>query len=182
MLLSELARSDLNHPAQAESHIRQISGTARELTRAMDEIVWAVNPRNDTIASLASYFGSYAQRLLDLASVACGLDVAEDLPDYPLDPKFRQELFLAFKEGLTNVVRHAAATQVWVRIRVKDGQILVVLADNGRGFDSGARQAGADGLANMYDRLKSLGGVCDISSAPNGTAVHFRAPLPKRLV
>jgi signal transduction histidine kinase len=142
-----------------------------------------VNPRNDTIASLASYFGSYAQRLLDLASVACGLDVAEDLPDYPLDPKFRQELFLAFKEALTNVVRHAAATQVWVRISVKDGQILVVLADNGRGFDALTRQAGADGVANMKDRLQALGGICEISSnTPRGTAVHFRAPLPKRLV
>ena len=182
-MLSSLVKSATTSPDEKNRYLADLTETARRMVNSLDEIVWAVNPRNDTIASLASYFGSYAQRLLDLASVACGLDVAEDLPDYPLDPKFRQELFLAFKEALTNVVRHAAATQVWVRISVKDGQILVVLADNGRGFDALTRQAGADGVANMKDRLQALGGICEISSnAPQGTAVHFRAPLPKRLV
>src|SRR5262249_40563554 len=118
----------------------------------------------------------------DLASVSCGLDVAEDLPDHSLDPKFRQQLFLAFKEALTNVVRHAAATQVWLRISVKDSQIIVVLSDNGRGFASRERQAGADGVANMKERLRALGGQCEISSdTGSGTAVQFQAPLPKRL-
>jgi signal transduction histidine kinase len=121
--------------------------------------------------------------LLDLAGVACGLDVAEDLPDYPLDPKFRQELFLAFKEALTNVVRHAGATQVWLRISVQDREIIVVVADNGRGFEAKEQRAGADGMANMKERLKSLHGSCEISSeTQKGTTVRFQAPLPKRLL
>ena len=94
----------------------EMNELALRMVTSLDEIVWAQNPRNDTIASLAGYFGSYAQRLLELASVGCGLDVAEDLPDHPLDPRFRQELFLAFKEALTNVVQHADATKVWLRI------------------------------------------------------------------
>jgi signal transduction histidine kinase len=150
---------------------------------SLDEIVWAVNPRNDTIASLASYFGSYSQRLLDLASVKCGLDVAEDLPEHPLDPRFRQEIFLAFKEALTNVVRHARAQQVWLRISVRDDLLLVDLADNGHGFNLSERKNGDDGLANMKERLKSLGGSCEIISEPHqGTTVRFQAPLPKRLL
>ena len=114
---------------------------------------------------------------------SCGLDVAEDLPDHPLDPRFRQELFLAFKEALTNVVRHADATQVWLRISVQNRQLTVVVVDNGHGLDLRQRAAGADGIANMEVRLKSLGGVCDISSEnQKGTTVRFQAPLPKRML
>jgi signal transduction histidine kinase len=121
--------------------------------------------------------------LLDLASISCGLDVAEDLPDHPLDPRFRQELFLAFKEALTNVVRHAQATQVWLRISVQRGDIVVEVADNGHGLDAGKRDVGADGIANMKERLTALGGECEISSGKEkGTAVRFRAPLPRRML
>jgi signal transduction histidine kinase len=109
--------------------------------------------------------------------------VAEDLPEYPLDPKFRQEIFLAFKESLTNVLRHAQATQVWVRISVQKDMLVVELADNGRGFDLQAHQSGNDGLANMNERMKSLGGTCEIKSEiQKGTTVRFLAPLPKKLL
>jgi hypothetical protein len=182
-MLSSLIRSQTTSGDEKNRYLDELSETARGMVTSLDEIVWAVNPRNDTTASLASYFGSYAQRLLDLASVSCGLDVAEDLPDHPLDPRFRQELFLAFKEALTNVVRHAAATQVWLRMSVQNGEIIVVVADNGRGLDSRKHEAGADGIANMTERLKSLGGVCGITSdGRNGTTVLFQAPLPKRML
>lgn len=182
-MLCTLVKSPTTSSGEKNRYLDELTATAGRMVTSLDEIVWAVNPRNDTIASLASYFGAYAQRLLDLAGVSCGLDVAEDLPDHPLDPKFRQELFFAFKEALTNVVRHAGATQVWMRISVANGQLAVVLADNGRGFDMSERRAGADGLANMADRLKSLGGACDISSSlQQGTTVRFQAPLPERLL
>ena len=133
------------------------------------------------IASLASYFGSYAQRLLDLAGIACGLDIAEDLPEHPLDTKFRQEIFLAFKEALNNVVRHARATQVWLRISVTTGQLVVEVADNGQGFSPQKPQVGEDGLANMNERMKTLQGRCDIRSEPaTGTTVRFQVPLPPK--
>jgi signal transduction histidine kinase len=182
-MLSSLVKSPATSAAEKNRYLDQLTETARDMVTSLDEIVWAVNPRNDTIASLASYFGAYAQRLLDLASMSCGLDVAEDLPEHPLDPRFRQELFLAFKEALTNVVRHAAATRVWLRISVQQNQLVVVVADDGHGLDSRERQSGADGIANMKERLKALGGVCEISSASDqGTTVRFQAPLPGRLL
>jgi signal transduction histidine kinase len=182
-MLSSLVKSPAISPEEKSRYLDDLTETARRMVTSLDEIVWAVNPRNDTIASLASYFGSYAQRLLDLASVTCGLEVEEDLPEHPLDPKFRQQIFLAFKEALTNVFRHAEATQVRLRICVKDGSLLVELADNGRGYNPAARQAGHDGLANMEERLKSLGGDCEITSnAHQGTTVRFQAPLPKSLL
>ena len=182
-MLSSLVKSSTTTAEEKRRYLDELTETARRMVTSLDEIVWAVNPRNDTIASLASYFGSYAQRLLDLAGVSCGLDMAEDLPEHPLDPKFRQEIFLAFKEALTNIVRHAQATQVWLRIAVRDGRLIVELADNGQGFDLSERKTGDDGLANIQERLKSLGGACEITSdLQKGTTVRFQAPLPQRLL
>ena len=182
-MLSSLVKSPTTSDAEKNRYLDDLTETAARMVTSLDEIVWAVNPRNDTIASLASYFGSYAQRLLDLASVSCGLDVAEDLPEHPLDPKFRQEIFLAFKEALTNIVRHAQATQVWLRISVREDRLTVELADNGRGFNPHECKTGGDGLTNMKERLKSLGGDCEITSKiQNGTTLRFQAPLPKKLL
>ncbi len=182
-MLSSLVKSPTTSIEEKNRYLDELAETAGRMVTSLDEIVWAVNPRNDTIASLASYFGSYAQRLLELASVACGLDVADDLPEYPLDPKFRQEIFLAFKESLTNVLHHAHATQVWVRISVQNNFLVVELADNGRGFDMHERRPGADGLANLQERLKSLGGTCEVASEiGQGATVRLRAPLPKSLL
>lgn len=182
-MLTTLAKSATTSTEEKQRYLGELSETARRMVTSLDEIVWAVNPRNDTIASLASYFGSYAQRLLDLASVACGLDIAPDLPEYPLDPKFRQELFFAFKEAITNVVRHAGATQVWLRISVHEDTLIVEVSDNGHGFGPHNRNAGADGIVNMEDRLRALGGECEIkSNGREGTTVRFRAPLPETLL
>lgn len=182
-MLSSLAKSPTTSAEEKAHYLDDLSETARRMVTSLDEIVWAVNPRNDTIASLASYFGSYAQRLLELAGIACGLDIAEELPEHPLDPKFRQEIFFAFKEALTNIVRHAQATQVWLRISAQDHRLRVEVTDNGRGLQPAKRQAGNDGLANMKERLNRLGGECHIvGDATHGTTVQFSAPLPRRLL
>ncbi len=182
-MLSSLVKSSATSAQEKERYLDDLTGTALRMVTSLDEIVWAVNPRNDTIASLASYFGSYAQRLLDLAGVACGLDIAEELPEHPLDPKFRQELFFSFKEALTNIVRHARASQVWLRIAVRGHRLEVEVSDNGRGFNMSEPRAGSDGLPNMKERLKNLGGICEIvSDTKNGTSVRFSAPLPERLL
>lgn len=182
-MLTSLVKSPATSAEEKSRYVDELNETALRMVTSLDEIVWAVNPRNDTIVSLASYFGAYAQRLAELASVACGLDVAEDLPNYPLDPKFRQALFLAFKEALTNVVRHSRAKKIWLRMSVQNNALIVTVADDGRGINPGKRDDGADGLANMKERLRALGGSCDIQSEPGkGTAVRFEAPLPKTLL
>jgi signal transduction histidine kinase len=182
-MLSSLVKSPATSAEEKQRYLADLNETTLRMVTSLDEIVWAVNPRNDTVASLASYFGSYAQRLLDLAGVACGLDIAPDLPEHPLDPKFRQEIFLAVKEALTNVVRHAQATQVWLRISARGRGLAVEVADNGSGFNLSAPPAGSDGLANMKERLKALGGGCEIvSNTETGTTIRFSAPLPEGLL
>lgn len=177
-MLSSLVKSPSTPAADRERYADEMTELALRMVTSLDEIVWAENPRNDTIASLAGYFGAYAQRVLELASVGCGLDVAEDLPDYPLDPRFRRELFLAFKEALTNVIQHASATKVGLRISIQDEKLVVTVSDDGCGIVPDTREAGADGLANMQQRLTALNGNCEIQSDPGkGTTVCLKAPI-----
>jgi signal transduction histidine kinase len=179
-MLTSLVKSPATSVAEKERYLDDLSETALRMVTSLDEIVWAVNPRNDTIASLASYLGSYARRLLDLASVSCGLDISEDLPEQPLTPKVRQEIFFSLKEALNNVVRHAHATQVWLRIFVREDSLIVELADDGRGLDARPGAPGSDGIANMNERMQSIGGTCEImSDVQQGTTVRFRAPLSR---
>jgi len=183
-LLSELARRDT--PQELPNHVAQISEMARELTRNMDEIVWAVDPQNDTLDSLVTYVSKFAQDYLSVANIRCRLDVPAELPPYVLAAEVRHNLFLAIKEALNNVVKHAGASEAWLRIEVRPLAFTLVLEDNGCGLSAtkvnGAarkdRISSGHGLANMERRLRIAGGRCVVTSPENkGTRVEMSVDL-----
>ena len=117
-LLGELARQDHGEPEKAAARIDTISSTARQAIKSLDEIVWAVNPRNDTLAHLIDYAGQFALDYLRLAGIRCRLDFPEQAPPRELSTEVRHNLFLVIKEALHNIVKHARATEVWLRAMV----------------------------------------------------------------
>jgi signal transduction histidine kinase/ligand-binding sensor domain-containing protein len=171
--------------AQPSGVVEQIYDTAREATRALDEIVWAVNPRHDSLESLVSYMGKYAQDFLGAAGIRCRLYMPVKLPEWPLTAEVRHNLFLAFKEALNNVVKHAGAPEVHVALELRPDAFVLMVSDDGRGFDRAAgAAAGVDrivagsGLRNMQRRLEAIGGRCDIVSRPGrGAAVAFHVGM-----
>jgi len=177
---SEFAQdSTIGKEAQLQ-HTQEIGARARELVAALDEIVWAVNPKNDTVASLASYLCLFAERFLKPTRLRLRLKVTRSLPEYPLNAEERHNLFLAFKEALNNVVQHAKATEISLTIDAEGEVLLVVVADDGCGFDPSTARSEADGLGNMRRRLAQIAGSCELSSSlEKGTAVGFKLPLRK---
>jgi signal transduction histidine kinase/ligand-binding sensor domain-containing protein len=188
-MLSQTVRADLDGQAETAAEVDQIYRTARELTRAMDEIVWAVNPQHDTLDSLVTYLGRYAQQFLSVAGIRCRLDVPLNLPQWALSAEVRHNVFLAFKEALNNVVRHAGATEVRITLTTQSGGFALSIVDNGRGFLLPAakmrsvapvepsRLASGNGLGNMQRRLAEAGGRCEWTSAPSeGTRVTLSIP------
>jgi signal transduction histidine kinase len=178
----------LDDPLGAAEDLDRIYSTARELTRAMDEIVWAVNPQHDTLDSLATYLGRFAQDYLAVARVRCRLDLPMRLPAWPLTAETRHNLFLAFKEALHNAVKHAAATEVRISLSIEPQAFALRVEDQGHGFAARSagtpaspdptRVAAGNGLANMRQRLAEIGGRCEIRSAPGqGTTVEFIVPV-----
>ena len=179
-LLSELAKRDT--PEEIGEHVGQISGTARELTRAMDEIVWAINPHNDTLEGLITYVSKFAQQYLTLAGIRCRLDVPVQLPAYTLGAEVRHNLYLAIKEALNNVVKHSGATVASLRLEHAAGRISLTIEDDGCGLErtaerriaTGGRTSSGHGLFNMKRRLEDIGGRCELSAGPGGgTKVEF---------
>ena len=167
-LLGELANRDLPQADRAGQHIQQILATAREVFRAMDEIVWAINPKHDTLASLVAYLSKYSQDYLRPAGIRCRLDLPPDVPSRPLTSDARHNLFLTVKETLNNIAKHAAATEVWFRVSLDATRCVISIEDNGRGFPVGATRAGGNGLSNMKERLATIGGELKLESRPGG--------------
>jgi signal transduction histidine kinase len=177
-LLGDLVKNPAVPAPEKQQYLGQMTDTARSLVASLDEIVWAVNPRYDSVPSLASYYTLFAQRFLDLAGVACRPQMPASFPDYPLDAKGRHGLFLAFKEALNNVVRHSGANEVNLRIEVGNGELIIFVVDNGRGFDCQNHGFTGEGLRSMRHRLEQLGGSFEIDSRPGaGTQVELRMPV-----
>jgi ligand-binding sensor domain-containing protein/signal transduction histidine kinase len=179
-LLSEMAEADKNSPAEIESHAQQISQTARETTRSLDEIVWAVNPFNDTLEGLVNYVCNYAQEYLALAGLRYRADVPAQLPAITIPPEVRHNVFLAFKEAVNNVVKHAQASEVRVRLQLQPGNFALSIEDNGRGMgdlDAGAAQT-RNGLRNMRKRMEDIHGEFSINPGTGGgTIVCLTVPV-----
>jgi signal transduction histidine kinase len=150
----------------------------------MDEIVWAVNPEHDTLDSLVNYLGKYSLDYVGSLGLRCRLDLPVQLPQWLITAEVRHHLFLALKEALHNVVKHAAATEVSVSLTTSQNSFTLVARDNGRGFvpeevsrknsPEAGRSASRNGLINMRRRLEKIGGRCEIQSKPGaGTEVKF---------
>ena len=178
-LLGELARQDRAEPDKASHHLEKISGIARQVLKSLDEIVWAVNPRNDTLAHLIDYAGQFAVDYLRVAGIRCRLDLPAHVPSRELSTDVRHNLFLLVKESIHNVVKHAHASEVWLRVVTTEAQLRLSVEDDGRGFEKPPGDPGADGLRNMRQRIADIGGECRIESqAGAGTKVIVELPWP----
>jgi ligand-binding sensor domain-containing protein/signal transduction histidine kinase len=172
-LLSQSAHGELENPTQAAAQLERIYDTSRELTRSMDEIVWAVNPQHDTLDSLASYLGNFAQEYLVSLDRRCRLEVPLQLPHWPITAEARHNIFLAFKEALHNVIKHSGATEVVVFLELLPAGFILIVRDNGHGFNPASvpeRPGRGNGLKNMRQRMEKIGGRCEIRSTPGAGA------------
>src|SRR6185369_15178781 len=176
-LLSGLALRDWKSPDKSFEHVQLISTTARQVIKSLDEIVWAVNPRNDTLPELINYISQFAVDYLRTANIRCRVKALEHPPRRAVSSETRHSLFLAVKEALTNVVRHAHATEVLLRISATADSVSIAIEDNGTGFERHPNGAGADGLQNMRQRMEEIGGEFHVESMPgSGTRVSLTYP------
>ncbi len=185
MFQSSLAKSASAN--QMQSDLTQIACTARDLIRAMDEIVWAVNPENDTLDSLISYLSKYTQDFLQAAHLQCRLDFPASVPDIMIPTEIRHQLYLAIKEVLNNTAKHAKATEVLFRLRLDDMTLAFIVQDDGVGIaQAGAnhselfpsRPSSGNGLRQLPQRIQSIGGdfFCE-NGFENGTRIKIIIPL-----
>ncbi len=158
---------------------QRIAGKARASVHALNEIVWAVNPDNDNLSKLVDFVYGFSEEICQSTGLRCFRDVPVLLPVRALTSEFRHSLFLAVKEALNNVIKHARATEVWLRVRWAEDELQIEIEDNGQGFDASQGRLLGNGLKNMQARLSGLGGRTEIVSRPGlGTRVTFVVRLP----
>ena len=150
---------------------------AMETHRAFDEIVWSVNPRNDTVKELAHGICRYAEEFLARSPIKIRISMQPNLPEIAMEPSTRHSLFLATKEAISNAFKHSGAEQLHLSISFAGGVLEILVSDNGKGFDP-SLPSHRNGLKGMNERLIQIGGACSITCPPShGTSVQFRFPI-----
>jgi ligand-binding sensor domain-containing protein/two-component sensor histidine kinase len=173
-MVTEFMERETAPTDKSKPHVENIAKTTREVIQAMDEIVWTINPKNDTLDNLANYIFQYAQEYFQNTGVRCRMDLPPQLPYYPLSTEERHNIFMAVKEALNNVLKHAHATEVRISLAVEGIALRIVVTDNGCGFVLNGSHHGGDGLNNMKERLTRIGGRLEIQSKPDsGTRIEM---------
>lgn len=158
-----------------EEDIIKIREYSHEMIDKMGEIVWALNEKNDSLSDLLSYTRSYAVEYLSQNGIQCRVIMPDDLPVILVSGEFRRNIFLAVKETLHNIVKHAQATLV--RISIETGKTLIVtIQDDGIGFNQGETRPYSNGLINIKKRMNDVGGRVQIESG-KGTSICLEVPL-----
>jgi len=160
--------------------LRELAGAAhgevRRLARGLRPVVLEELGLVSALERLGEDFQRTHQVKVTLKSDA--------LPPGRLQPEAEAALYRIVQEGLSNVARHARASEVEIRLRQEDGSLRLVLRDDGQGFDAGALAAlkareGSFGLASIRERALMLGGDCAVRGRPGeGTTIEIRIPLP----
>ncbi|MCX6876319.1 MAG: triple tyrosine motif-containing protein [Verrucomicrobia bacterium] len=175
-MLSDLGQSQAD-PASAPQQFERIGNQVRAAVAALDEIVWATNPRDDNLPRFAEYVGRFADECFEDSAIRCWQEIPTDLPKLPLRADVRHNVFLAVKEALHNVLKHSGATEVWLRLEIPGATVSLEIEDHGRGFPE-TMPPGGHGLDNMRSRLAECAGTAELASTPGqGVKIRFVFPV-----
>ena len=167
-------------PEAAQAQMPKVATAAREMSRSLEAIVWAVRPENDTLRSLVTYLGRRMDELFEGTGTAYRFVAPHDLPDRMMFAEARHNVFLACKEALTNALKHSRAAEVQIELSCNEDHCQITITDNGRGFEpQGTLRTGASGLKNMRARMEEIKGGFELHSEPGkGTTVRLSFPIP----
>jgi ligand-binding sensor domain-containing protein/two-component sensor histidine kinase len=176
-VLSEVARNARGDGRTTSDQLASIAQISRESVASMSDIVWAINPTKDSLEDMVRRMRRFAGEACASRGVELEFHAPEHELEIRLDHDTRRQLFLVFKESVTNVVRHADCARAKVDLRVVGRTLVLAVADDGRGFDQAASSEG-NGLENMRRRAAALGGGLELDSAVGGgTRVRITVPF-----
>jgi signal transduction histidine kinase/streptogramin lyase len=166
-ILSEVARRQIGPDGSpAARPLDLIAHLSRVSVDSMSDIVWATNPENDFATNLITRMRNLANEVLATRDIDFTFEVIGDL-QARVDAQLRRQVFLMFKESVTNVVRHSGTPKVEITLHVDHHGLVLRVSDDGRGFDTATISEG-HGLASMRRRALSIGGCLKVETSPSG--------------
>jgi len=167
---SEVAKQ--KSPAVVDE-LEQIGDASRKIIEVMSDIVWTINPKNDTFENIISRMGTLVYNLLKAKNIEHTFQADESLNETKLPLESRRNFYLIFKEALNNLVKYSQATRASITLKNENGFIKLVIRDNGIGFDV-AESSKGNGMLNMKARAKEMKARLNIESEKgNGTKVEL---------
>jgi signal transduction histidine kinase len=178
-ILSNIAQKNLqqNQWEKTETIINKISRDSRMTLDAMDDIIWSVNPGNDSLQIVILRLKEFANPLLEAQEIEREFKIPTDTENVVVGMIPRRNLYLIAKEAINNAAKYAQASKVVVEIQKQANELIMTVEDNGKGFDTEVPSA-RNGLKNMEKRAKEIGGILTISSViDKGTTVQLHLPI-----
>lgn len=178
-LLSDLISAEPNtNGNETKQSLEKISEYARDVNTSLSEIVWSVNPKQDTLESLVAYMRNYIHSFLQDTGIHFTIDFPTEVNNRELNPEFKRTIFLVLKEALNNCVKHSKAKNITVRFHVSDHHFELTIRDDGKGFNVNDKSLLGNGLNNLEDRIRQFNGSFTVSSSPqNGCEIDVSADL-----
>lgn len=176
-ILGTMAQQTLPTGHPSGSMVERIVLEARMLSSSLDDIVWSINPRNDELSSLIARMNRYAAELFEASGITYEISIPDTIERVILPMEKRRDFYLIFKESVSNLVKHAQATQARLVISLIHKQLRLEVADNGKGFDA-TTSTDRNGLRNMRTRAQTLRGTLHIDTTPGqGTRLILEFPI-----
>ena len=176
-ILNELTRRNSANPQKVNEYLSKASEDIRQVSEGISDIVWNINPRYDNLEHLFIRMKRYASDILDGKNINYNIEFPDKTGDWKLDMDKRRDLYLLFKEGVNNLAKYSNATNATIKLQMEQGQIRLIIQDNGAGFDMEQVKPG-NGLQNMKQRALLLKGALSIDSQPGaGTRLELEMPV-----
>ncbi len=176
-LLSELIQSQHKDEKDLKKDINIIATSARRLVQTMSEIIWALNPQNDTLENLLAYTREQSQQYFESMDVQFVIEFPDNIPDIKLSNEQRRNLYLVTREALNNAMKHSNAQNIHLKLEITKSMFCFSVTDNGKGMKEKNNKHGGNGLVNMKKRMKDISGTIEWLPAEKGTAVKYCMPV-----
>ncbi|MDZ4795448.1 MAG: histidine kinase [Bacteroidota bacterium] len=178
-ILSEVASQKVQQQQTAAAHqmMNQIGVSSRLLLQNLDDIIWSINPKNDSIEKIVLRIKELATEVMELNKITYHLHFDNKFNNIGIPMQNRRHLFLIFKEALNNMVKYSHCKNAILSMYIKENTLILALEDDGIGFDTNNFIAG-NGLSNMQQRATEMKGKLLVQSTPGkGTSITLRCPL-----
>jgi ligand-binding sensor domain-containing protein/two-component sensor histidine kinase len=173
---SEVAGQQLDsNKENAGALLKKMGAASRGMIDNMNDIVWAIHPKNDQFENVIERMQFFAAELLSGKNILLVFNTDEKSKKVKLSMEKRKNFYLIFKEAVTNAYKYSSAENVTVDITTEGGWLCMQIGDDGSGFDPRGRNPAGNGLKNMRSRSQEIGADLHISSSPaQGTTVQFK--------
>jgi signal transduction histidine kinase len=169
--------SQQTHDPSVKVIMNELAENTGKLAGQIRHTIWTINAQNDTIDSLMTRLHQYALDYFEESGINCRIELMQEQTMATIQGSHRNEIYLAFKEALHNIYKHANADQVTIKMNMENQtQLVIEIHDNGNGFDPAIKNSGL-GMNSMRNRMKGIGGEFSLSSDPGGTSIRFIYPL-----